>query len=504
MTIKKKILLSNISMLLLLLTLVLVLTFYILRVFIKNYDTYEIDSVNLNNDNSISVYELQSIFNNLLNITVDTGGNIEESTFFPRIKKLLDKSETLIEVTVDNVTTYRTEGYDSVDINRIASELTQMSIDDHKSIMYSDTDGFMYRTVISLKDGKMANIMLVNTKVGTRELLRDNNEFQADRIRRLKDSIFSISFLGTVIIILLNSAIVAMVSNSIMRPLNKLKEAAKMIGEGNLDFELKEESVDEITEVINTFELMRKKLYESTIQQRKYEDHKKEMIAGISHDLRTPLTSIKGYVSGLIDGIADSPEKQQKYLKTIYNTADEMGNLVDELFLFSKLDLDKVSFDFEKTEISEFLQLCSEDLKFNLEKKKVVLTYTNLLDESTYVLIDKNQFGRVLVNIADNTAKYKKNEIGRLDITVEKEQNTVKITLKDDGIGVPRDVTEKIFESFYRNDPARTNPVSGSGLGLAITRQVIEAHGGRVYAESNVGEGLAIIIELTEVKEDLH
>lgn len=159
MTIKKKILLSNISMLLLLLTLVLVITFYILRVFIKNYDTYEIDSVNLTNDNSISVYELQSIFNNLLNITVETDGDLVKSEFFSRVKKLLDKSETLVEVTVDNITTYRTEGYDSVDINNIACELTKMNLDDHKSIMYSDTDGFMYRTIILLKDGRKANVM---------------------------------------------------------------------------------------------------------------------------------------------------------------------------------------------------------------------------------------------------------------------------------------------------------------------------------------------------------
>ena len=499
MTIKKKILLSNITMLLLLLTLVLVITFYIIRVFINDYDTYEIESVNLKTEGSISVYELQSVFNNLMKMTKETEGNIENSKYYPIIRKLLDKSGTLVEIKVNNETTYMTEGYTSGDIYKIACTVTEADVNNHKSVMYSDTSSFVYRTDISLKEGKVAELLLVNEKVGTRELLKDNDEFQADRIRRLKDSILSISFFGTIIIIFLNMTIVAMVSNSITKSLYKLKDGARMIGEGNLDFEIEYDTNDEITEVIQTFELMRKKLYESTQNQRRHEEHKKEMIAGISHDLRTPLTSIKGYVSGLIDGIADSPEKQQQYLTTIYNTAEEMGNLVDELFLFSKLDLNKVSFNLEKTNIVEYLSFCYEDLKFSMEKRNVVLTFTSLIDENVYVNIDKNQFSRVLLNISDNTAKYKVNEIGRLDISVEKDGNIVRIKLKDDGVGIPGETTEKIFDSFYRNDPARTNPVSGSGLGLAVSKQIIEAHNGKIYARSNLGEGLTIIIELNIV-----
>ncbi|NLN03358.1 MAG: HAMP domain-containing histidine kinase [Clostridiaceae bacterium] len=496
MTIKKKILLSNITMLLLLLTLVLVITFYIIRVFINDYDTYEIESVKFRSDDSISVYELQSVFNNLMKMTKETDGNIKKSKYFSIVSELLDKSGTLVEIKVDNVTTYRTEGYDNDDIYRIACNLTAADVNDHTAVMYSDTSSFVYRTDLALDDGKVAEILLVNEKVGTRELLKDNDKFQADRIRRLKDSILSISFIGTIIIIILNMIIVAMVSNSITKSLYKLKDGARMIAEGNLDFEIEDDSNDEVTEVIQTFDFMRRKLYESTMNQRRQEEHKKEMIAGISHDLRTPLTSIKGYVAGLIDGIADSPEKQQQYLTTIYNTAEEMGNLVDELFLFSKLDLDRVAFNFEKTDIVEYLSFCCDDLMFSLEKRNVVLTFTNLIKGKVYVDIDKNQFSRVLLNIADNTAKYKVNEIGRLDISVEKEDDIVRIELKDDGVGVPAHDTEKIFDSFYRNDPARTNPVSGSGLGLAIARQIIEAHNGKIYARSNVGEGLTIIIEL--------
>ncbi|HBV53296.1 MAG TPA: sensor histidine kinase, partial [Clostridiales bacterium] len=214
------------------------------------------------------------------------------------------------------------------------------------------------------------------------------------------------------------------------------------------------------------------------------------------HDLRTPLTSIKGYVSGLIDGIADSPEKRQKYLTTIYNTAEEMDRLVDDLFLFSKLDLDKVPFNFEHVEIGNYISQCCEELKFSLEKKKMCLAYANLCPNPVYVMLDRGQFARVLINIADNSAKYKKNEIGSFYVAVTEDNGEVLIALKDDGEGIDSSLTGKIFDSFYRNDPARTNPVKGSGLGLSIAKQIVTSHGGRIWAESNIGEGLTIYIAL--------
>ena len=220
------------------------------------------------------------------------------------------------------------------------------------------------------------------------------------------------------------------------------------------------------------------------------------MIAGISHDLRTPLTSIKGYVSGLIDGIADSPEKQQKYLTTIYNTASEMDKLVDDLFLFSKLDLDKIPFEFEHVEIGNYVSQCCEEIKFSLEKKKVSLSFANLCKNPVYVMLDRGQFARVLLNIAENSAKYKKNEIGSLYVAVSADDGNAVIAMKDDGEGIDSSLTSKIFDSFYRNDPARTNPVKGSGLGLSIAKQIVVNHGGRIWAESNIGEGLTIYISL--------
>lgn len=328
------------------------------------------------------------------------------------------------------------------------------------------------------------------------EFRNENSRYWRDAAQNINDAVRSITILGSIVIIIINFVLIVALSNSIMSPLNKLKEAAQKISEGNLDFEINYTGDDEITDVLQKFEQMREKLVESNEKQKAYEEDRKEMIAGISHDLRTPLTSIKGYVSGLIDGIADSPEKRQKYLTTIYNTAEEMDRLVDDLFLFSKLDLDKVPFNFEHVEIGNYISQCCEELKFSLEKKKMCLAYANLCPNPVYVMLDRGQFARVLINIADNSAKYKKNEIGSFYVAVTEDNGEVLIALKDDGEGIDSSLTGKIFDSFYRNDPARTNPVKGSGLGLSIAKQIVTSHGGRIWAESNIGEGLTIYIAL--------
>lgn len=279
-----------------------------------------------------------------------------------------------------------------------------------------------------------------------------------------------------------------------------------MISEGNLDFEIDYNGDDEISDVIDNFEDMRRKLLLSNEKQKKYEENRKELLAGIGHDLSTPLTSIKGYVSGLLDGVADSPEKQEKYLKTIYTTAEEMDRLVSDVFLFSKLDVDKVPFEFEKIDIGSYLEACSEELKFTFEKDKLLVSFSNRLMFPKMVFIDRSQFARVLLNIAKNSVKYKKEEVASLHIDVScvnsDSTEMVKITLKDNGIGVPEELTGKIFETFYRNDPARTDTSSGSGLGLAIAKQIVNRHCGSITAESIIGEGLSIIITLPVHEEE--
>lgn len=499
MTVKKRIFISNLIMLAVLLALVMVLSFYVLRVFLGTYIKNDVKSLEIPAENvtSLSVYELQILFDGMFDMTNESHYKIQNHEDFEIINSYITKTKSKSYILINGNAIYVNGGSDANQIYSDALLLNNAISHNKKTILYSDSDCFLYFTTQKIENrGDTIEILLFNEHIGTTEFRNENSKYWRDAANNIYDAIKSVTIIGSAIVVIISFALIVAVSNSIMGPLNKLKDAAKKISEGNLDFEIEYKGNDEITDVIRQFEDMRNKLLESNEKQRIYEEDRKEMIAGISHDLRTPLTSIKGYVSGLIDGIADSPEKQEKYLKTIFNTAVEMDRLVDDLFLFSKLDLDRIPFVFEHVEIGNYVCQCCEELKFSLEKKKMSLSYANLCKDAVYVMIDTDQFARVLINIAENSSKYKKDEIGSLYVTVTEQDGFAVIAMKDDGVGVDASLVGKIFDSFYRTDPARTNPVKGSGLGLSIAKQIVASHGGRIWAESNIGEGLTVYISI--------
>ncbi len=504
MSVKKRIVLSNMILLIFLLTLVMVLAFYIMRIFLMTYVRNDVSSIEIPDKNatSVSVYELQILFDGMIDMVNESSYSISGHEDYGKINEFVETTGSKAYIILNGSNIYLKGGESPGEIYSEALRINDAISQNRKTVLYSDSGSFIYYTAFNLqKSGEEAEILLFNDHMGTLEFRNENSRYWKDAAGNISDAVKSITILGSVVIVIINFVLIIALSNSIMGPLNKLKEATQKISEGNLDFEMDYTGDDEITDVLQKFELMREKLVESNEKQKAYEEDRKEMIAGISHDLRTPLTSIKGYVSGLIDGIADSPEKQQKYLTTIYNTATEMDKLVDDLFLFSKLDLDKIPFEFEHVEIGNYISQCCEEIKFSMEKKNICLTFVNLCKNPVYVMLDRSHFARVLVNIAENSAKYKKNDIGSLYVAVTYEAPEVLIALKDDGEGIESSLTGKIFDSFYRNDPARTNPVKGSGLGLSIAKQIVVSHGGRIWAESNVGEGLTIYISLPASEE---
>ena len=498
MTVRKRIFISNLVMLVILIMLVLLLCFYIVRVFVSTYITNDINSVSIPTSSykSVSVFELQIVFDSMISMGEESTFSPEEHSDYEKIDAYLKGTDTMAYILVDGNTVYLTGAQSADEIYKYAVK-TKSSIENQQgTLFYSNDSSFMYATTF-LSDEKEITIMMFNNQLGTSGFKIDNSKYWDDAGATISRTVRSIAIMGGIVIVIVNFLLIIAVSNSIIGPLNKLKEATKMVAEGKFDFELDYTGADELTDVIASFDDMRTKLLESTEQQRRQEENRKEMIAGISHDLRTPLTSIKGYVSGLIDGIAESPERRQQYLKIIYNTACDLDKMVDELFLYSKLDMEKVPFDFIIMDINEYLLSCSEEFHFTYGKQNIVVTYTNLCKEPIYVSLDPDQFARVLINIADNSAKYKVNEVGSLHITLYSEdEDFVSISLKDDGNGVDKQFAEKIFDSFYRNDPARTNPVKGSGLGLSIAKQIVLSHGGQIRAETNIGEGMNMIITL--------
>lgn len=282
---------------------------------------------------------------------------------------------------------------------------------------------------------------------------------------------------------------------NIITPLEILNYGVHQIQLGNLDYRIEYTGNDEFSLVCSDFNLMAQRLRESVEQRKKDELNRRELIAGISHDLRTPLTSIKAYVEGLMDGIASTPQLQKSYFETIRAKAENIDQILDKLALFSKLDTGEFPFYPEKLDIGKEL---AEFIEKNLAEYKAKGLTIKLINnvQNDRISIDPVQFGNVLTNILENSVKYKNKETGNMVITCFEDGDTIYLTLADDGPGVPAESLDKLFNMFFRNDPSRNNPSKGSGLGLAITAKIIERLDGQIRAENGPEGGLMIIISI--------
>ncbi|MBR0598464.1 sensor histidine kinase [Sinanaerobacter chloroacetimidivorans] len=304
-----------------------------------------------------------------------------------------------------------------------------------------------------------------------------------------------ILFILSIIIIALTNAIVSVrLSKKITGPLDLLNYGAEQIKNGNLDFEINYNGKDEFGQAISNFDEMRRRLHQSIQSQLKYEEDRKEIVAGISHDLRTPLTAIKGYVKGLIDGVANTPEKQEQYHGIIYSKACEMDVLVDNLFLFSKLDTGHLPFYFDEVDCKEYMDKQIDRFKDDYETKGLKISYCNNCPSGVPLKIDYDQMNRVFINILDNSAKYKPATVCNVNFEVNSNEYEVMIEISDDGDGVPEEIIPNLFKSFYRGDSSRTNSKGSSGLGLSIADRIIKAHNGTIRAENK--KGFKVIINL--------
>ncbi len=512
MSIKKRILLSNVIMILLVIVFMLMFLFFMIKIYTEDYLQPSPEDVYSNQADTYSLSELQVVVEDVSSSLVTFDGDITAAENYVSVRQFLKKTNTTLIITKDNNIVYISDDCTGEDASAIVAGYgLEYITDDPSTLLFSEGETMVCITTVKLKEDSNATMFFTNNSADFRGGNSGFSVFSKFENARIVNSLKMLAITGIGIMVLINLIIVFLIARSILKPLDLLKKGTRMISEGNLDFEINYRGDDEITEVIDNFEDMRRKLSVSMEQQKRYEESRKELIAGISHDLSTPLTSIKGYVSGLMDGVADSPEKQEMYLKTIYNTAEDMDRLVNDLFLFSKLDVDKVPFNFERIDIGEFLSSCCEEMKFAFEKDKLVISFTDRLELPQTVFLDRNQFGRVLINIARNSVKYKKEDVASLHVDLSllsSEEDAgkggirmVRIVLQDNGIGVPPELTGKIFESFYREDTARSNPASGSGLGLAIAKQIVNRHCGVISAESIVGQGLSIIIDLPIAEE---
>jgi len=303
------------------------------------------------------------------------------------------------------------------------------------------------------------------------------------------------------LVLIMAALLIYWIYKTVSIPLAKLQRAARNIKEGNLDFEIKSESDDEIGQLCQDFEEMRIRLKQNAEEKIVFDTENKELISNISHDLKTPITAIKGYVEGIMDGVADTPEKMDRYIKTIYSKANEMDHLINELTLYSKIDTNRIPYDFTTISAIQFFSDCADELSLDLEAKDVGFSYQNHLEEDCKIIVDPEQIRRVINNIVSNSVKYMDKPQGRITMNLRDVGDYVQVELGDNGKGIAIQDLTLIFNRFYRTDASRNSSSGGSGIGLSIVKKIVEEHGGDIWATSDEGKGTTMYFVVRKYQE---
>lgn len=303
--------------------------------------------------------------------------------------------------------------------------------------------------------------------------------------------------LALVFMIWLGLLLARLISRQVLDPLAALREAAAEVGRGNLSGRIAVRSQDEVGETCACFDRMRADLLAAREAQERYEQGRRELIAGISHDLSTPLTAIGGYATGLADGIARTPERRRRYAERITALVAQLSHLVDRLFLLSRLDLGRVAFHLEPLGVHAYLGAWAAERRAAWEAKGHVLRYEAAeAAQGCRASLDAAELARVLENLESNSLKYGGDVTGKVSavLSLRLAAGGVRIVWRDHGKGAPEEELPRLFESFYRADKSRGEQ-PGHGLGMAIAARIVTGMGGRIWAEQAAGGGLAVCME---------
>ena len=348
-------------------------------------------------------------------------------------------------------------------------------------------------SVITFTSYHMDELYALQVETATAEEIAQAVKLYALDVRQyISNLMILISLVVPVIVICL----VLWIYHSIVTPIHMLQVATQNIKNGNLDFEVEVHNKDEIGELCEDFEEMRIRLKDNAEEKLRSEQQSKELISNISHDLKTPITAIKGYVEGLIDGVADTPEKQNKYLQTVYSKAIDMDHLINELSFYSKIDTNKIPYTFSRLNVVGYFEDCAEDLSRELEDEHIGFSYQNYVDDSVQMIADAEQIKRVINNIVGNSKKYSDKADTKIHMTIKDVGDFVQVEIEDNGKGIAAKDLPYIFDRFYRTDASRNSSKGGSGIGLSIVKKIMEDHGGKIWVTSKEGIGTVMYLVL--------
>jgi len=473
MKLKQRLMLTNLSLLLIPTAVTLLIAFialYLFTIFAGSKISYN------DFENTLKIrYEMFSAAETIWKNSPDSLASPEFGAY---LASKMNDTGTEVFITRDDEILFRTSGILPSDILIVKEEGPSLI---NNTVQIGGISYYLQKHEFTGKDPATISIYLLiptDSKIKSAEL-------------------FIILLLASFIIsgLIVSVAVTNKLLKNIAAPVTKLNKAVFEISEGNLSDEIAEDGADEIKELFRSVEKMRIKLQESVKNREITDINRQTLISNISHDLKTPITSIKGYVEGIRDNIADTEEKKKKYLDTIYIKAVLMDKMIDDLVFFSKLELGKAPYNFEVTDPVAYFSDCVEENFEDMKQSDISLEFENELQGAFTVLMDRERMKRVMQNLLENAKKYRKEKAGSVKIKLRSVPGRVIIEVRDTGLGIPKENLPFVFERFYRADNSRGR-VSGSGLGLSIAKQIVEDHKGSVWVVSKENEGASFMISL--------
>ena len=421
----------------------------------------------------------------LLDQVKEDSSRLEDKEYLDHINEEVSRKSTYIIVRKGDKLYYAGNEEAAQQIFEKLPAYGDENLSDDSGYFYNELEKYVKQIDFTFRDGTPGSVFIV-TKVNSlisRHLLID-------------------MFVAIIVILIFTSLMLTQwIHKGVFEPINELNVAMRKIKEGNFDYVLETDAKGEIGDLYRNYEDMRLRLKESTEENIQHEKQNKELVSNISHDLKTPITAVKGYVEGIMDGVADTPEKMDRYIRTIYNKANEMDRLINELTFYSKIDTNRIPYTFNKIHISDYFEDCVDELSVELESSGVSLTYFNYLEEDAVVIADAEQLKRVINNIVSNSLKYMDKPKGVINIRLRDVGDFIQIEIEDNGKGIAQKDLANIFERFYRTDASRNSSKGGSGIGLSIVKKIMEDHGGQVWATSKEGTGTTMYLALRKYQE---
>ena len=428
-------------------------------------------------------------YEDIRRVALDNPDNMDNESYLRNLNSQLQNKYSYIVVKKSNITIFN----GGEDNSKLVEDL--LTYDEFSK--ETSAGGYFDATKKALI--KQINFMFPDADKGAIYIVTTAQDVIPEVKTLLVDSIFAVF----VILFLTAVMMVVWIYSSMINPIKKLQIAAENIKEGNLDYELNVYGDDEIGELCVSFEQMRLRLKENAQEKINNEKENRALISNKAHDLKTPITAVKGYSEGILDGVANTPEKLDKYIRTIYSKASEMDTLINELTLYSKIDTNRIPYNFAKINVADYFMDCIEEIGLDLESRGIGLAYHNYVLDDTIIIADPEQLRRVVSNIVGNSIKYMNKQNGLINIRINDVGDFIQVEIEDNGRGIAQKDLPYIFDRFYRADASRNSATGGSGIGLSIVKKIIEDHGGKIWATSKEGTGTTMFFVIRKHIEEV-